>query len=154
MDLSDVDRVIDQWKKLLEDNDLLATPYESHLVRFLLVYMCGRYERAVDALLSERAQRSGDLSLASYVENAYKLRREPRWRHLQEGILKSFGDEHRKWFADNLTAVAKNGYDSLINNRNLSAHGEIVDVSLDEVVLWHGYAKQVLGAFETALGRP
>ena len=129
-------------------------PYESHLVRFLLVYMCGRYERAVDTLITERARRSGDLSLASYVENAYKSRRGPRWRHLQDGILKNFGDEHRKWFANNVTELAKNGYESLIINRSLRAHGEIVDVSLDEVVLWHGYAKQVLGVFETTLGLP
>ena len=154
MDLSDVDRVIAQWKKLLEDNGLLATPYESRLVQFLLVYMCGRYERVVDRLITERAQRSGDSSLASYVENAYKARREPRWRHLQNDILESFGAEHRKWFVDNVPVIAKNSYDSLIDNRNLSAHGETVDVSLAEVVLWHGYAKQVLGAFETALGRP
>ena len=154
MDLSDVDRVVGQWKKLLEDNDLLATPYESRLVRFLLVYMCGRYERVVDALIVERARRSGDLSLASYVKNAYKKRREPRWKHLQNDILESFGAEHRKWFVDNVTVTAKNSYDSLIDNRNLSAHGNPINVSLDEIVLWHGYAKQVLGAFETALGLP
>ncbi len=154
MDLSDIDRDIGQWKKLLEDNNLRATPYESQLVRFLLVHICGRYEKVVDELIAERAQRSGDKSLASYVKKAYKMRREPRSRHLQNDILQSFGAGHRKWFIANVTAIAKNGYDSLIDNRNLSAHGESIDVSLDEIILWHGHAKQVLGAFEAALGRP
>lgn len=154
MDLSAIDRDIERWKKLLDDNGLRSTPYESQLLRFLLVHMCGRYERVVDDLISERAKKSGDAPLASYVKRAYKMRREPRSRHLQNDILQSFGSEHREWFASRVSAVAKEGYDSLIHNRNLSAHGESMDASFDDVVLWHGYAKEVLDAFEAALDRP
>ena len=153
MDLSDIDRDIERWKKLLEDAGLRSTLHESQLVRFLLVHMCGRYERAVNDLLSERAKVSGDMALASYVENAYRVRKEPRWRYLQNEILGSFGREHREWFASNVTDRAKLFYESLIDNRNRSAHGLYIDASLDDVVVWHGYAKQVLDAFEGALRR-
>ena len=105
-------------------------------------------------MIAERARMSGDSALASYVENAYKVRREPRWRHLQNDILESFGDVHRKSFIANVSVHAKDAYDSLIDNRNDSAHGRPINATLDDVAMWHGYAKQVLEAFEDALIRP
>ena len=42
-------------------------------------------------------------------------------------------------------------YDSLIDNRNKSAHDGPVSAAFDDVVLWHQHGKIVIDAFEEAL---
>ena len=113
--------------------------------------MCGRYERVVDNLIEERAKKSGDRSLASYVGGACKKRREPRWSYLQNDVLGKFGDEQREYFKSKVDEITKTNYDSLITNRNNSAHGKSFEASLDDITSWHQDAKKVLREFEKAL---
>lgn len=116
--------------------------------------MCGRYERVVDNLIKERAKKSGDRPLASYVVDAYKMRREPSCQYLQNDVLGKFGDKQRECFKSKVNETTKTNYDSLITNRNNSAHGKSFNASLDDITAWHQDAKKVLREFEKALNLP
>lgn len=153
-DVSDVDRDIEQWTAVLAKARVDNPRIESQLVRFLLVHMCGRYERVVDELVRERARKSGDLPLASYVGDAYRPRREPKWKYLQDEVLEKFSGRQREWFKNRVSATVKVNYDSLINNRNNSAHGKAVAASIGEVTRWHQDAKEILRLFAEALNLP
>ena len=153
-DVSGVDLDIEQWRGLLERAGASNTVLESQLVRFLLVHMCSRYERVVAGLIRERAEKSGDRLLASYVGSACMPRREPRWQCLQNDILGSFDSKCREWFKNRVGEATKRNYDSLINSRNDSAHGRPVNASLGDIVLWHEDAKVVLRVFGEALNLP
>lgn len=153
-DVSDVDRDIERWRGVLESAQVNDLRIESQLVRFLLVHVCGRYERVVDELVKERAKKSGDLPLASYVGEAYKPRREPRWQYLQNDVLGKFGGRQREWFMNRVDAATKNKYNSLITNRNESAHGRDVSASISEIAEWHKAAKEILRVFAEALNLP
>ena len=153
-DVSDVDRDIERWRDILASAQVDDPLIESQLVRFLLVHMCGRYERVVDELVKERAKKSGDLPLASYVGEAYKPHREPRWQYLQNDVLGKFSSRQREWFKNKVGAATKSNYDSLITNRNESAHGKAVSASIGEVAAWHQSAKEILRVFAEALNLP
>lgn len=153
-DVSDIDQDIERWTRILKESQD-HTPYtESLLVRFLLVHMCGHYERVVDSLINERAKKSRDDQLASYVRKAYKMRREPTWKYLQDDVLEKFSKRQREWFKTSVDEGTKINYNSLIANRNNSAHGQPVDATIKEITAWHQDAKKVLRAFEYALNLP
>ncbi len=42
-------------------------------------------------------------------------------------------------------------YDSLIDDRNKSAHDGPISAAFDDVVLWHQHGKIVINTFEVAL---
>ena len=153
-DVSEIDRDIEQWTRILKESQDYTPHTESQLVRFLLVYICSKYERIVDSLIKERAKKSGDRPLASYVNEAYKMRREPRWKYLQDDVLGKFGTQQRECFKTNVKDQVKANYDSLIVNRNNSAHGLPVNATIKDITSWHQDAKNVLRAFEKALNLP
>lgn len=126
----------------------------SQLARFLLVHICGRYEVAVGEMIRERAEKSGDRPLASYVSQTFKPYRQLSFSELVQSILAKFGKDHSAWFERHVSVDNRGRYNSIITNRNKSAHGQPIHVTLTDIEDWHGGAKEVLRAFEAALCTP
>lgn len=151
MDSAAIDRDIGMWKSHLDATGRWGTRLDALVTRFLLVHICGRYETAVGNAIRRRASRSGDVPLASYVSKSLRPHRQMKFGDLAGSILGRFGDRHKKWFVDRVDRRSQEMYDSLIDNRNKSAHDGPVSAAFDDVVLWHQHGKIVINTFEVAL---
>lgn len=151
MDVSDIDRDIERWKSLLKEAGSDDEVIRSQLARFLLVHICGRYEVAVGEMIRERAEKSGDRPLASYVSQTFRPYRQMNFNQLVQSILAKFGKDHSTWFERHVSVDSRGRYNSIIANRNKSAHGQPIHVTLIDIEDWHEGAKEVLHAFEAAL---
>ena len=151
MDFTAIDRDIELWRCHLDSTGSWGTRLDILVTRFLLVHICGRYETAVGGAIRRRAARTGDAPLASYVGRSLRPHRQMMFGDLAGSILGRFGDRHKRWFAARVDRTSQGMYDSLIDNRNKSAHDGPVSAAFDDVVLWHQHGKIVIDAFEEAL---
>ena len=152
IDVSYIDRDIARWKGLLKKAGSDDYEIRSQLARFLLVHICGQYEIAVGKMIKRRAEESGDWPLASYVSQTFRPYRQMRFNELAEGVLAKFGKDYGARFEGMVSTDSRGRYNSLIANRNKSAHGQPICVTLGDIEAWHEGGKDVLRAFESALG--
>ena len=116
---SDVQKNLEQCEKHLKDTETRGTDMESYLVRFLLVYICGKFEKEIERIVVERAEKSQDLELAQYVKGSFEPHRYLRVEALRGKILKKFSkrlaDEFDKQVKDTKPEIH---YSNIIANRN------------------------------------
>lgn len=154
MDASGIDRGIARWKDLLKKSGSGDKEIRSQLARFLLVHICGRYEIAVGGMIRRRAEEPGDWPLASYVSQTFRPCRQMRFKEPAEGALAKFGKDHSARFEGQAGTDSRGSCNSLIANRNKGAHGQPVHVTLGGIEARREGGKDVLRAFEPALGPP
>lgn len=151
MDVDDIDRDIERWKRLLKESGNDDEVVHAQLARFLLVHICGRYENAISEMIKSRAEKSGDRPLASYVSQTFRPHRQMSFNEIVNNILAKFGKDHSARFEERVSTDSRGNYNSIITNRNKSAHGQPIRVTLRDIEVWHKGAKEVLRAFEEAL---
>ena len=154
MDFTSVDRDIELWRAHLSATGQWNSRLDVLVTRFLIVHICGSYETAVGDAIRRRAARSGDVSLAKYVDKSTRPHRQMKFGDLAGSILGRFGDRQKKWFMDRVDGRSRDLYNSLIDNRNKSAHDGTVSATFGDVVMWHRHGKIVIDAFEEALDLP
>ena len=151
MDFATIDMDIEIWKRHLGATGQRGTRIEDLATRFLLVHICGRYETAVGDAIRRRAARSADGPLVSYVSKSLRPHRQMKFGDLAGSILGRFGERHKQWFVARVDERSRHMYNSLIHNRNKSAHDRPVHATFEDVVMWHQHGKTVINAFEVAL---
>ena len=124
---------------------------EAHLAKYLLVYICGEYEKKIKDIVRRKAAKSGNSDLISYVVNKTPVRRYTL-SDLRSDILKQFNERYATIFHQKLDGtVAAQRYSNIITNRNLAAHGEDINMSFDEIIGTYQDAEYVLDVFSSIL---
>ena len=154
MDFTSIDRDIELWKIRLSATGQWDSRLDVLVTRFLIVHACGRHETAVGDAIRRRASQSGDVPLATYVGKSTRPHRQMKFGDLAGSVLGRFGDRQKKWFMDRVDGRSRDMYNSLIDNRNKSAHDGIVSATFDDVVMWHRHGRIAIDAFEEALDLP
>lgn len=119
---------IDDAMRLCENHLRLTntwgTDIESYLTRFLVIFICGKYERELERMINARAESTKDKGIASFIA---ELIFHKDWVHLSEirgEILGRFGEEYKKAFDKRLYgSVAPISYENIVIDRMSSAHG-------------------------------
>jgi hypothetical protein len=70
MRLVRIDQAIEACQAHLENSGAIGTEIEAYLTRYLLVLICAAFEEEIESLIIERAARSGDPGLESFVRSA------------------------------------------------------------------------------------
>lgn len=146
MVLSKAERNIFVCQKYIETTNAKGTEVESFLTQFLLVNICGEFEKDIKEMLFDRADKCGDPDVASYIKNSFDGR-SIKLGDIKGTILKKFNDKHGKTFDEKLKlGDAEVCYNNIIENRDSSAHGRSVNMSFDELIASYYPAKRVMTA--------
>lgn len=152
MDLPVIERAIEDCKAHLEKTGAKNTEIESYLTRFLLICICGEYEKAIKQMIVERARRAGDTELVSYIENTVETFKTTRICDIRKKILRRFSVDCQRVFDTKMgSGEAKERYENIVTNRHLCAHGEPINMTFEELELSYNQAKDVLSAISEAL---
>lgn len=155
MQRSEIDHAIDACQKHLDQTSSRNTDVEDYLTKFLLVHIYRVYESEIKRLVTERAKRSEDQYLASYVASTLDRRLRLRIGDLKDHILNKFGPKHAQVFDEFLDPDDVTFYTNIVLNRHSAAHDSgPVTITFDDISRTASRSVRVLDAFETALNSP
>jgi len=150
--LSDLENDLILCQQHLETTNSKGTEIERFLTRFLIVHICGEYEKEIKRIVIQRAKQTGDNELASFVERTVEGFRNLKIDSIKGNILRRFSDNCAKTFEAKVKGTESEiRYGNIVTNRNLSAHGDPIHMTFDELIQSHQKAKDVLKAVSDAL---
>lgn len=153
MKLPKVESAIKLCKDHLDNTRAKGTEIESILTKYLLVYICGAYEIEIKRMVTQRAGKTGDREIESFVMNTIKTFRSLRMRDIRENLLGRFSDGCKAAFDSKVTGTeAETRFTNIILNRHSIAHGREIHMTFDELVESYYKAGTVLTAIKDALG--
>ena len=142
-----------QAKKLLENIDRCikeingfkstSGPEKSYFAKFLVVYICGIYEEAIECILKDRMTSLGSKRLSKFFEKyVHRAFRNPDIEKVT-GLLGMF-DKDWKREINKLPYVVKVSFNNISTNKNALAHGTSCSITLDEVIKYYNNSKTVI----------
>lgn len=154
MQFRETARAIFDCEEHLAKTESFGTVVESYLVQHLLVLVCREYELALRELVVSRAAKVGDPELQAFTRSAAEqLIRSVRLNEVS-GLLGRFGVIHKQRLQEDMrhNPAVQASYDSIINNRNLVAHIEGVQVTFQELKTLVEQANLILREVARILG--
>jgi hypothetical protein len=137
--LEDIDRSINEIKGFKAASDL----EKSYLAKFLVVYICGIYEEAIESILNERLVSIGSERLIRFFDDFIdKTFRNPDIGNVN-GLLGRF-DDNWKREVNKLSNIAKQSFNNILINKNALAHGTPCSITLEEVIKYYNESKIVI----------
>jgi len=116
---------------------------KSYLAKFLIVFICGIYEEAIETIVNEMAQKKSTSEIAAYISNTMNAYfRNPDINNICT-CLNRFNPEWRKQIK-NLPQQQKQALDSIVSNKNAIAHGQQVTILLSDVTQYYIDSKNII----------
>jgi hypothetical protein len=129
-----------------------GTEVEVFLTKYLLIHICAAYEKEIKSMIVSRAMKTGDIQLASFIENDFRPYRNLRISDLCGNVLKKFSKKHMDDFRSKIQGTeAESRYSNIIEARHSSAHGGTMNLTFAELVKSFKEAEQVLTALSQTI---
>jgi len=137
--LDDVNRSIKEIKSFKS----VSIEEESYLAKFLVVYICGVYEEAIECIVNERIGTLNSTMMERffvwYIDNRF---RNPDISKVN-GLLGQF-NELWKTKINALPLSTRTAFNNFLSNKNKIAHGKPCSVTLREVLDDYKRSKRVI----------
>ncbi len=153
MRLPEIDHAIEVCERHLEHTKAFGSEIEIYLTGYLVVFICSIFEDRIESLVNDRANKSADSFLASFVRSAMdQLFRSLKTSELV-GLFHRFGAEHGKRFRIELkkNERAETFFNNLVLKRHDTAHKAGSDLTFSEVVQFYSEGHMVLDAVVSVL---
>ena|SRR2546425_173408 len=154
MSFPEVDSAIESCRRHLASLPARDVEVEGFLTVYLLVRICGAFEKELQRLVCEKARRANDRDVRAFVENSMKNYRSLKTSDIRGKLLSKFGGSHSdalKSFLEREVVIAQQ-YSNMIVNRNLGAHGDNINMSFEELAASFPDSKRVMGEVQRILG--
>jgi hypothetical protein len=152
MKLPKVEVAIQLCKDHLEKTGSKGTEIESILTKYLLVYICGSYETEIKKMITQRAGKTGDKEIESFVGNTIKTFRSLKIEDIRGSLLGRFCDNYKATFDSKVLGTeSETRFSNIVLNRHLLAHGREINITFDELVESYNKAEAVLTGIMEAL---
>lgn len=151
MDNADLERIMELCGGL-DEGDPDQRDAKKYLTEYLLIKACAEYELQIKQILLDRAGKSGDDDLKTFVVNSTQFYKYLAFDNLKGNIVGRFGDKHKREFARRLDkSDARDSYGSIVVLRNEVAHGKKSTLTYDEFQRHYRSAAKVLDELEAVL---
>ena len=136
----------------LDEEDRDQRDMKMYLTEHLLIKACAGYERQIKRILHDRAGRSGDDDLRSFVTSTVLSYKHVAIDRLLGNIVGKFSDKHKREFARRIKDDnADSAYGSIVTLRNAVAHGEGASLTYKEFRTNYSTSAKVLDELEAVL---
>ena len=131
-DNKDVRRIVELCDRLDDDNPD-QRDVKKYLTQFLLIKVCGIYENEIDEIIRERASRSCDAEVVSFILNTVSAYKHLKLDSLKGNVVGKFSSERKKEFIERVDGSrAEAAYNSIVGARNAVAHESNITMTFDE----------------------
>lgn len=147
-----VDQAIQVCNRHLTQTNAKGTEIEAYLTRYLLVFICARFEETIENIVIERARKSKDKFIVSFVESSiHNIFRSTKTSEIA-GLLNRFGPEYKHSFQKNVQGKPEETYfNNIVINRHSIAHSLGSNLTFDELVFHYEKAHIILDYVQDAL---
>lgn len=116
---------------------------KSYLAKFLVVFVCGIYEEAIESIMNDRISKLRSGRLSKY----FSIHLDATFRNPDigkiTGLLGMFDDSWKN-VIQSLPNHAKTAFESIVTNKNAVAHGQPCNITLDDVIDFYNNSKPVI----------
>lgn len=146
--LDDIDKILVDYKSFLNISKL----EESYLAYYLTVYISGIYEETIETIINEMI----NYNTVSFEIKAFiKLKLDKTFRNPStENILKLLKDFNNLTWERSfklIPQINKDALDSIVNNKNLIAHGQPSTITLGDVEQFYRNSRILIETIDTLL---
>jgi len=146
--LDSIDSTIIDIDKLSGSNYIL----DNYLSKFLVVYICGIYEEAIENIIIEFTNKNTKrLEISNYVGNSIdKSFRNPDFDKILS-IIKFFKNPLWETSIKALKPSAGLAIDSIVSNKNSLAHGQGVTTTLNDIKNYYADSRPLIEKIDSLL---
>ena len=127
-----------------------STLEQSYFAKFLVVFICGIYEEAIETIINERMGRLNFPPVSKFIEKALR-----RWfRNPDISNIKKFvNDFDQSWgnAIDQLSQQSKTVLDSIVQDKNSLAHGNTCNITLNDIVQFYRDSRVVIETLDNII---
>jgi len=132
----------------LRDIDVILTAgvsssAQSYLAKYLTVYITGTYEQSIEEIVWEYAATASSSEIENFVSNQL----DKNFRNPDMGNIIAIVKQFSTPWADTLKALDnryKDAITSIVNNKNLIAHGQPSLITISDIKSYHANATVVI----------
>ena len=156
--LDEISNKVKRCKEYLGQSKIPNPEIDNMMTCYLLVYICGEYEKLIKNSIAERASRAGDSDLARYLgSKAFNPVRSLVLSDISGNILENLGQDYVNSFTvkiGGLDEKAVTDYGTIVNNRNLTAHGQDIKITFNDLVESCDDSNRIVNALVEILSPP
>jgi hypothetical protein len=153
--LREIEYAIGLCQSHLDGSSSRGSEIEAYLTKYLLILICSSYEHRIREMIIERARRTNDSDLASFVDRTYhSSQRGLKISDIRGNLLKRFSDKYVTEFDKKIKPndVPCIKYSNIVENRHAAAHGGTVNMTFNELVDSYKIAEAVMTSLSEILG--
>ena len=126
---------------------------QAQLARFLCVLASGFIEQAVVAILESHARSQSSPRVARYVDSQLSRLNNAKFEDILV-LLSGLDPNWRDHFERSTSLEVKDAINSIVNNRNLIAHGQLTGISLGTFNQYYRALNGFIGDLESFIKTP
>lgn len=116
---------------------------KAYLAKFLVVYVCGIFEEAIECIINERIAKLGSSEISKFLQKQIHDTFKNPDTGTVAGLLGVFNENWKKEINE-LPNVTKQSFDNIPTNKNYLAHGRPCNITLDEVITYYNNSKPMI----------
>jgi len=145
--LSQIDSAINE----ITSFSSVSVSEQSYLAKFLVVFISGIYEESIETIINEMVGKLEKKEISNFIEESIRYGfRNPEIKNIKKLLGKFKNDQWEKEI-DALPKETKDAIDSICANKNALAHGNLVTITLGEVLEYYHKSRPVIEKIDDIL---
>lgn len=144
--LNEIDAVISN----IDGFENLSEIHQHYLACYLVVFICGKYEDIIEAILNEKVGRIG----RRYISNFFNTYLHENFRNPNYGsIVQLLGRFDPEWkeAIQQIPEINRTALNNIVTNKNKVSHGENPNITLQEVKTYYYSSKLFIDKLDTII---
>ncbi len=127
----------------------LSPAQEAYFAKYLTVYISGIIEESIETMINEMVIKNSSPEIAKYVNSNLEFFRNPK----TEKIARLMGQFNTSWKKriESLPLKNKTALDSIVDNKNLIAHGRSSTITMADITKYYSDAKLIVVTVDSLL---
>ena len=148
-----LDRIVDAYKN--REFGRLDEEIVADVASYFCILLYGHLEVAIRSMMHAYAAKAGSRELSNFVDNQMRRHSNLHSRALSN-LLEDFSSDWKSKINQNIQGRdgCKEALNALVFNRNRIAHGDCVDLRMEDLRQWKGHVDEVIAWVRDLLELP
>ncbi len=117
---------------------------KAYLARYLVVFISGIYEEAIETIINENAERLNSKRISKYIAASLDDHFQNPNIHKISNLLDKFEENLGDVFKKQMPDRAKVALGSIVTNKNAIAHGDTTNITLNVAVQYYQDSRMII----------
>lgn len=130
--------------KEIESFKGVSEKVNSYLAKFLVVFICGMYEEAIEGIIKDMVNKIDNKNISNYIKNTISFSfRSPNFENIKK-LLKNFDSSLEKDLQKLILEKNRIALENIVINKNSIAHGGKITITINDIINYYKDSKIVI----------